>query len=322
MLAAKTALLAKGAVGADSYAKGVLTKVEGFHSLLANGVTADVVSLAAAGPALADVATTAPGNAQTLAAAVAQLAAADPANTTLQGLKALSAGVEKQVAAMAKPAASAPALAQGLINAANGAGLVEEGVSGLVYGDSARKWPGTVALADKEEGAPALAVGADALSDGVAKVRAGADKVAAGTAALAAGAGSLSSGAQSLATGAGSLSTGASSLADGTAALSEGAADLSTGTVALAEGTTALAEGSQTLADGSVELSAGATTLSDGNIQIADGSGELAAGAAGATPTVLPWLLLAALAGLVAIGFWIGHRVSHRSRLTAAPATA
>ena len=41
-----------------------------------------------------------------------------------------------------------------------------------------------------------------------------------------------------------------------------------------------------------------------------------------APPRVLPWLLLAALAGIVAIGFWVGHRVSHRSRVMAAPAAA
>ena len=50
--------------------------------------------------------------------------------------------------------------------------------------------------------------------------------------------------------------------------------------------------------------------------------GACCAGAAGATPMVLPWLLLAALAGIVAIGFWVGHRVSHRSRVMAAPAAA
>jgi putative membrane protein len=27
---------------------------------------------------------------------------------------------------------------------------------------------------------------------------------------------------------------------------------------------------------------------------------------------MLPWMLVVTLAGLIAVGFWIGHRVSHR----------
>lgn len=33
---------------------------------------------------------------------------------------------------------------------------------------------------------------------------------------------------------------------------------------------------------------------------------------------MLPWVLGIAVAGLIAIGFWIGHRVSHRRSLALA----
>jgi putative membrane protein len=98
---------------------------------------------------------------------------------------------------------------------------------------------------------------------------------------------------------------------------------LASGVTQLSTGATTLADGSEALADGSGDLAAGAATLADGNGQIADGSDMLATGASGAAPMILPWLLGISLAGIIAIGFWIGHRVSHRSRFGArATATA
>ena len=84
---------------------------------------------------------------------------AEPADATLQGLKALSAGVRDQVAALAAPAAASSSLAQGLLLASGGVGQLKGGIDNIINGDAAYDWPGTVALNDTKKGAPALASG-------------------------------------------------------------------------------------------------------------------------------------------------------------------
>ena len=63
---------------------------------------------------------------------------------------------------------------------------------------------------------------------------------------------------------------------------------------------------------------AGLVQVEDGNGQVAAGSSQLASATAGAAPSVLPWIIGIALAGLIAIGFWVGHRVNHRRQLALA----
>ena len=77
---------------------------------------------------------------------------ADPTNVKLQSMLALATAVKAEVNGIAGPAAAAPALAQGLIDASAGVDKVKAGTSGLVNGVSALGWPGTVALADAKAG--------------------------------------------------------------------------------------------------------------------------------------------------------------------------
>ena len=95
-------------------------------------------------------------------------------------------------------------------------------------------------------------------------------------------------------------------------------ADLSTGIEKLSGGADELAAGAGELASGGGQLATGAADLADGNSRIADGSVQLASGSAQAAPTLLPWMLGLVLAGLIAIGFWVGHRISHRRALATA----
>lgn len=48
----------------------------------------------------------------------------------------------------------------------------------------------------------------------------------------------------------------------------------------------------------------------------------LSSGAKGVIPTMLPWLLGAALIALIGLGFWVGHRISHRLRENRTPLVA
>ncbi|MBT9410088.1 hypothetical protein KBY51_25550, partial [Salmonella enterica subsp. enterica serovar Typhimurium] len=157
------------------YANGVLEGATTLSTTLRAGVSADVQKLAHPDTQtlLTGVATNAPGNARTLAAGLQGLLAANPADVQLQQLAALAAGVEKQVGALAAPAAAAPGLAQGLIGAADGSARVTAGVGALINGDPPKGWPGTAALVSPK-GAPALVAGAQTLQDGTSPLAAGA----------------------------------------------------------------------------------------------------------------------------------------------------
>ncbi|WP_309491664.1 hypothetical protein [Microbacterium sp. Se5.02b] len=267
--------------------------------------------------ALQGVAATAPGHSQQLADGLAGLLSADPTNPQLQALARLAAGVDQEVDALAVPAAAAPALAQGLVGAADGAAKVTAGVGAIVHGDPSKGWPGTVALV-APEGAPALAAGAQKLHSGTSQLSAGAERLASGLQTLSTGASALSSGTVNLSAGAARLNEGASALAVGVGELQSGSGALDTGIGKLSDGATTLADGSDDLAAGGDALQAGAADLAVGTGLIADGSGALATATAGAAPSTLPWILGIALAGLIAIGFWVGHRISHRRALALA----
>ena len=59
----------------------------------------------------------------------------------------------------------------------------------------------------------------------------------------------------------------------------------------------------------------GATQIADGNSLIAGGTGEMKAKTSGLTPTVMPWIFGALIAGLIAGSLWAAHRISHRNRV-------
>ncbi len=312
-LVAGATTLAAGVDGAHRYANGVLEGATTLSTTLRAGVSADVQKLAHPDTQtlLTGVATSAPGNARTLAAGLQGLLAAHPDDVQLQQLATLAAGVEKQVGALAAPAAAAPGLAQGLIGAADGSARVTAGVGALINGDPSKGWPGTVVLVSPK-GAPALVAGAQTLQDGTSRLAAGAADLSSGLQTLSTGASSLYSGTAELSAGAARLDDGAGSLATGVGALQSGAGDLRSGMSELRTGADAVAEGSGALASGGARLDAGAADLAAGNGRIADGSGTLATATAGAAPSLLPWILGIGLVGLIAIGFWIGHRVAHR----------
>lgn len=318
-LAAGVSTLAAGVNGAHAYAGQVLAGASALSGTLGTKVDANVIALAQpeAKSLLQGVASTAPGHSQQLADALATMSAADEQNLQLKALAELAAGVDQEVDAMAPVAAKGSDLAQGLVAAAGGSAKVTAGVNGLINGDVANKWPGTVALV-APQGAPALVAGAQSLHSGTSQLSAGAATLAAGLQTLSTGASSLSSGTANLSAGATRLNDGASTLATGVGALQAGAGDLNIGIEKLSAGAATVADGSGDLADGGDKLEAGAADLAAGNGLIADGSDTLATATAGAAPSMLPWILGIALAGLIAIGFWVGHRISHRRSLALA----
>ncbi|QAY72862.1 hypothetical protein ET445_05410 [Agromyces protaetiae] len=315
-LAAKTGDFTAGVVGANGIIVDQL--IPGAKSLndeLAAAATSDDVKAAAAnGALLAKTATEAQEHAEMLKALVAGLSTTQaPDATTVATIQALANGLEQEVDGMAAPTSKAGELAQGLINASAGAGLVYGGLNILASGDG-DKWPGTKYLAS-DPVAPALAGGAEFLKGKLGELSAGAGSLATKTQSLVDGAWSLNSGVQSLQSGSANLSAGATNLATGTTSLSAGASSLASGLATLSKGAADLNEGTGTLVDGSAELAAGSGDLSDGTAQLVDGAAQLEAGASGTVPSLLPFGLGILLAGLIAIGLWIGHRVNHRARL-------
>ena len=277
--------------------------------------------------------------------AVAQISGglSAPEDGALAGAKQLQAGIAAlrgTAATKTDAATGVRLLLDGLTGSViPGAQKLAAGADAFEHGDDSVGWPGVATFAG---GAAELKAGAGTLNNGVAEIAAGSQELASGTAQVAAGSSQVAAGAdslsagtqnlalgtqtlhggaqrlatgnQNLAAGAGTLSAGAGSLAEGTDTLAAGATALSTGASELAAGATRLSDGSDELFDGSVALAEGAATLADGNGQLADGSVQLAAGASTAVPNLLPWMLGILLLGVIAIGFWVGHRIQHRAR--------
>ncbi|MGI0520312.1 hypothetical protein ABY45_07075, partial [Microbacterium maritypicum] len=120
----------------------------GFSDTLRKGVTPAVQGLAqpSTEATLKGLASMAPGHSQQLADGLADLLATSPDDAKIRDLVTLAMQVDGEVDALVAPAASAPALAQGLVAAAGGSARVTAGVNALISGDASQKWPGTAAL--------------------------------------------------------------------------------------------------------------------------------------------------------------------------------
>lgn len=142
-LAEKTASLAKGVVGADTYANTLAGKggtlatsarniANGFSPYLAS---ADLQRLVDGGVSIGDNATSAPTNAQALTQLVGLLTDANPDNDPDPAVvNRLAAGVQAQIEALAPIAAKGPALAGGMLSAADYTNQVATGAEQLAAG--------------------------------------------------------------------------------------------------------------------------------------------------------------------------------------------
>jgi len=113
--------------------------------------------------------------------------------------------------------------------------------------------------------------GAQALADGVGRFADALDQLAAGATALDDGLAQLEDGSGRRVDGLGKLETGAGDLADGAGRLDQGAGELQTGLGKLSDGATSLDSGLAQLETGSGDLKTGLDSLSDGATQLHDG---------------------------------------------------
>lgn len=181
-----------------------------------------------------------------------------------------------------------------------GANQVKDGVAQL-----AGKTPALASGANNlSQGAEGVSQGASGLSEGAAKLQAGIQKLnenlapvlaslppdaqqalksslselQQGSGQLAAKSGELATGAGKLASGANELKAGANQLNAGAAQLKDGAVKVSNGAGALSSGLGELNNGSQTLNNGLGQLAAGSGQLKDGIGQLQNGQNKVVAG--------------------------------------------
>ena len=195
-------------------------------------------------------------------AALAELADEDPTLAESEQYAALQealTGADERVTAVAGRAEEAAATSA----AAN------ERVQGFVEDDVAAS--AKADLTDLNDGAHAVAAGAEKLQGGIGEAKDGADS-------LADGAGKFADGLEQLGSGATELDGGLAQLQDGAGELQSGLGELTDGATTLAEGNAALHDGALTLQDGAGQLESGATELDGGLAQLQDGAGELRAG--------------------------------------------
>lgn len=133
-------------------------------------------------------------------------------------------------------------------------------------------------IAQADEGAGALAAGVGRFSDGLTALGDGATQLDAGLAALQEGAGSLQTGIAQADEGAGTLADGVGRFSDGLTALADGATQLNGGLVQLDEGAATLHTGLGDLTTGAGALAEGAGRLAEGAGTLDSGLGELATG--------------------------------------------
>lgn len=189
---------------------------------------------------------------ETIAAGLDAVAAGDPGDPRNPGLAGLQAG--------------AVAAGQGLAAAAGTPGDSSAAGSTTLYALA-----NGLAVAAGDQGAGALAAGAQALAGGLGQLESGAGQ-------LGTGASGLQSGATQLASGASALQGGVGQVADGASGLATGVGELAGGARGVSSGAGDLRDGVGQLATGAGGIAAGAGGLADGVGQLAGGAGDLAGG--------------------------------------------
>ncbi len=209
---------------------------------------AQLAALAEADPQIAD----APQYAALQEALAAAQEAAGSVSTRAQEVADRSAAVDERVQGFVSDDVARGAK-DDITRLNDGAHAVAEGADELHMG-----------IGQANEGAQELAGGLGRFADGLDRVATGADALDSGLVELQDGSGRLVEGLGALDEGAGRLAGGAGDLSDGATALDEGLGTLSDGATALDSGLGELETGSGALKTGLDELSTGATTLHDG----------------------------------------------------------
>lgn len=148
---------------------------------------------------------------------------------------------------------------QELLDATDGAGQLEDGISDLHQGlDTLHTGAGELV-----DGAQELDTGAGDLSSGLRDLESGLDELSNGAEGLSAGAGDLASGLEELQSGAGELSAATESLSEGAGELDAGLSSLKNGAEEVADGNEQLAAAGREAADTLQEFEDAATGRAD-----------------------------------------------------------
>ncbi|MEK4131365.1 YhgE/Pip domain-containing protein [Solibacillus sp. FSL W8-0474] len=164
-------------------------------------------------------------------------------------------------------------LGDGFVEAANGAGELDEGAAKLADGaDELKGYLEQLASSTVE-----LSDGTGTLIAGAKNAATGANELAAGVAKMAEGSNQLSDGAKSAADGANTLQQGIESYTDGVAQVANGQKDITSGQASLAENLTLLTQGTANIDDK-------VKALADGSANVAGGMDKLASQLEGILP--------------------------------------